>query len=160
MKNVCLVVLLIGILGVPSSTEAYDSSCSTNARRLKDAAEAYDSALSDLESAESDVESEQSSYEGACSPDWGYAANDEGACGAYGFERLSLESAIDELESAKSELESAQSELEYAMGRVSRSCGDAGSGMSPLLQTCLGELRKTTSQLEACEQKIRGTDNP
>ena len=134
---------------------AYDSSCSSDAGDLERAAQEYDSALSEFEDAEAEVESAKSSYDSACNSGWGYSRDDEGACGSYGYKTNELRSALDELESAESDLQSAQSTLEYALSSVSSSCGDVGAGMSPLMQTCLGELQRKTSDLATCELKLR-----
>lgn len=140
------------ILSAPAV--AYDSSCSTDAGELESSAEDYESALSEFEDAESEVESAQSSYDSACNSRWGYSRDDEGACGSFGYKTNEVKSAIDDFDSAKSELESAKSALESALSSISGSCGNVGDGMSPLMQTCLVELQKKTSDLTACEWKL------
>ena len=71
-------LLLVVALVASSSAYSYDESCASKAKKLKYAAEEYESA--------------KSSYESACSPDWGYSQDDESACGQYGYEVSPLES--------------------------------------------------------------------
>ena len=153
VKGAHIVGLFVLLLYAPAAI-SYDYSCSRDARNLKYAADNYESALSEYESAKSSYESAKSSYESACASGWGYSQNDESACGAYGYERTSLESARDDLESARDDLESAASDLDYALQRVNRRCGGTTRSLDVFAQACMAELKKSKDELSKCRSEI------
>ena len=125
----------------PGVLSAYDYTCSSKARKLRNAADEYDSALSAYENTKSSHEDARYSYESACDRSQGHSRYNENTCGPYGYESSALESATFDLESARSSFESASSALGYEMSRVSRSCGDIGDGHSSLTEIYVFELR-------------------
>lgn len=80
-------VCFLLLFSVASKAE-YTDSCGLYAQMLWSAADGYESA--------------KSSYESACDPYFEYSKGNESACGSYGYERTSYDSAKSELESALS----------------------------------------------------------
>lgn len=87
MCRVARTAILAVFIIIPNHLEAsYDESCGMYAQFLWSASDQYESA--------------KSSFETACAPGYGFSANDEAACGAFGYERSSYDNAKSELESA------------------------------------------------------------
>jgi hypothetical protein len=86
----------------------YTPSCSMYAGNLQTESRNYDSALSKFKRAKDDFESACSSY--------GYARNDEFACGEFGYTREEYRNTADKLKRAAHALES-------AMNSISAFCG-------------------------------------
>ena len=84
-----------------------------------------------LWSAADSYESAKSSYKSACDPYYGYSKDDESACGRYGYERSSYESAV--------------SELESGLRNVALFCGPCDG----ILETFIRESMKNRRKLEA-----------
>lgn len=118
-----------------------DQRCAREARNLRDAAETYETALSDLESA-------KSSYESACNSDYGYSASDKSACGSYGYERSDYESALDDFRSAVDELRN-------AYDNVIRRCEPPDYRPNSAAEICYSQLIETKKELTACMLKTK-----
>jgi hypothetical protein len=95
-KNLLFVLFFVLLINcVEAYGGEYTDSCARYAKKLSYAADEFDSA--------------KSNYESSCDPYYGFMKDDESACGPFGYERSSLESAA--------------SELEYALDKVNRYCG-------------------------------------
>lgn len=115
----------------------YDSRCPRYAKYLKDAADDYESALSEYEDA-------KSNFESACDSSFGYSSHDVSACGRNGYERSAYQQASEDLRTA-------QEELKNALGSANYSCRSHSQSTDPMNQACLIELAKTKDALRHCD---------
>ncbi len=133
-------VIIIGA-SIAINAHSYSSNCPQKAKKLKNAANEY-------EYAHSNLESEKNSYESACNSGWGFSRKDESACGVYGYKRSALDS-------AKSSLDYAESNLEAALKKVTRSCGNGPGPLNPQFVACIGKLNNKTIELQRCKNSIK-----
>jgi hypothetical protein len=101
----------------------YTDSCALFAQMLWSASSNYDSA--------------KSSFESACDPYIGYSKGNESACGSYGYERSSYESA--------------KAELEDALNNVALFCGTCDG----MVKLCLRKTKKESMELKSEVKELK-----
>jgi len=94
-----------------------------------------------LWSAADGYESAKSSYESACDPYFGYSKENKSACGSYGYERTSYDSA--------------KSELESALSNVSMFCGTGDQLIKPMLRAFKKQAKNLNSEISHLKDKIK-----
>lgn len=125
MKRSLSIALLFLLLPVSLNAE-YTDSCALYAQLLWSAAENFDSA--------------KSGFESACDPYIGYSKGDEAACGSYGYERSSYESA--------------KSELEDALNNVALFCGPCEGILSSVRRSSMKNCKNLESEIDGLKKRI------